>query len=222
MTAAPELFCSITAPPSAIRTIDDVDLHGAWSDGAELTFADGTPAPLSLRTTVRVSWHRAALYVLFEAVIRSVRCAPASVTIDPVSGKTMRLWESSDVLECFIGPAARSQRRYAEFQVAPDGRWIDIHVDRRTNPVAGDHAWVSGARFRSDLNQSLGRWRAVMELPWTAIGSTPAAGLLLDVNFYRATGRFHGDELLAWSPTGYGPNCFHRVESFGRMVLGRR
>ncbi len=189
------------------------------ADAAHLQIADGTPTPAHLATSVAVAWDPGALFVGFEASFTSLRSAPASVLRDTESGKTMRLWEHSDVLEVFIGEDVPHTKRYKEFEVAPDSRWIDIDVDHRTEPLDADFGWRSGARFFSHVDSHNGRWYAGLKIPWRALTDADPRGVSWWCNFYRATGRFHGDELFAWSSTGLGPGCFHRFEHFGRLEL---
>ncbi len=212
---------TLNVPRAPFRSPDDKAFAAIWSQPAmaSLTFADGTPAPANLQTEIRVFHNTRMFFVLFTAIFEDLRIAPAYVPTEPGNGKTLKLWEHSDVLECFIGPNAAAARRYKEFQVAPDGRFIDIAVDRVANPHSGDMTWNSGARFASTVDVLSKTWRAVMEIPWEAIEVDSSRTFVVECNFYRATGTFHGDELLAWSPTGYGEKCFHRVEHFGRLQI---
>ncbi len=205
-------------PGLPLETID-LRMRSDESGGVRLSMADGSPAPSHLTTKVSASWNAEALLVLFDASYRSLRLAPDSVPRDPLTGKTMELWTHSDVLEVFIGREVPATRCYREFQVAPDGRWIDIAIDHRTEPLVPDFEWRSGFTFRSEVDAAAGRWRVLFQLPWHALDAgDPTAGTWY-CNFYRATGRFHGDELLAWSPPGIGPGCFHRYGHFGVLTL---
>jgi hypothetical protein len=179
--------------------------------------ADGLEAPSFLATTAESWWNDHALFVLFEGSFRQLRLSPEPEPQAP--GKTLQLWELSDVYEFFIGPDARQTRKYKEFQVAPDGRWLDIDVDRSGSESHADHDWSSGCRCTSLVDRERKIWRSVLQIPWESLGAGPDHTGEWHCNFYRATGRFHGDELLSWSPTGYGPHCFHRPEHFGNLLI---
>lgn len=213
----------LQVPRTSFVSLDDPRLSSAWEFPvlANLSFADGSPAPPHLRTEIRLFWTEDSLFVLYDAAFSRLRQTPATHPVEP-SGKTLNLWEMSDVLECFIGPNALATSRYKEFQVAPDGRWIDIAIDRRIDPNASDATWISGGRFTSVIDDARRTWRAAMQLPWRSLDVIPVLGTILECNFYRATGTYHGDELLAWSPTGYGEACFHRVDKFGVIELAGR
>ncbi len=193
--------------------------HCRSADAVRLQIADGTPAPAPLATSVAAAWDTDALFIGFEASFLSLRTAPVSVPPEPGSGKTLRLWEQSDVLEMFIGVDVPETGRYREFEIAPDGRWIDIDVDHSAEPLRADFAWRSGAQFHSVVDHDAHRWFAALRIPWRALTDADPREVSWWCNGYRATGRFHGDELFAWSPTGLGPGCFHRFNHFGRLEL---
>lgn len=208
------------ASRTRFTSLDDPEFLSVWNlpVSAVLSFADGSVVPPHLHTSIRSAWNESSLFVLFEVTYSRLRLTPENVPREP-SGKTLRLWEHSDVVECFIGSNAAATRRYKEFQVAPDGRWIDIAIDQNADTCTGDMLWISGARFRSTVDHPSNCWRAIMDIPWRSLGISPLLHTVLDCNFYRATGKFHGDELYAWSPTGYGDNCFHRAEKFGKLEI---
>jgi hypothetical protein len=181
-----------------------------------LTLADGARPPDQIVSSVRALWNDTTLFVLFAG-----RYVQLRMMAEPEPGallmKTPRLWVQSDVFEMFLGVGARTARRYFEFQAAPDGRWLDLAVDS-TKEVAGDPTWESGLRCRSVVDPIERVWRTILAVPWTVWGGIPTS---LEGNFFRASGAFHGDELLSWSPTGYGGPGFHRPERFGGILLSR-
>jgi hypothetical protein len=220
-------FAFMTHPSFVLRTsrtrfasLGDPEFPSVWNlpVSAVLSFADGSVVPPHLHTSIRTVWNEDSLFILFEAAFLELRLAPVDVPVEP-SGKTLKLWEHSDVVECFIGSDAASTRRYKEFQVAPDARWTDVSIEPIADARAGGMMWTSGARFHSTVDHQTHRWRAIIDIPWRSLEILPLLHARIDCNFYRATGRFHGDEILTWSPTGYGENCFHRVEKFGRLEI---
>jgi hypothetical protein len=102
---------------------------------------------------------------------------------------------------------------YKEFQVAPDGRWIDIDVWLALG--TSNHHWYSGCSARSFIERTNNTWISVLSMPWRCFDAGRDYSGEWNVNFYRASGKFHGDELLSWAPVGTGPRCFHRPEHFG-------
>lgn len=198
---------------SSIAEIDDAAL--AHIDiGEHLLMADGTEPPSSIDTRVGVEWNDTGILVYFRGRFDTLRCAPESLPATP-HAKTHKLWELSDVFEVFIGVNASNTRCYKEFQVAPDARWMDIDVHR---PLGiSNHQWYSGMQCRSILDHEMNVWSSIIELPWNCFGVHQKTEDVWHANFYRASGTFHGDQLLAWSTTGYGEKCFHRPEHFGTI-----
>jgi hypothetical protein len=195
-------------------------MEECYAAGAvQLSMADGTPPAGDLATSVACYWNDEDFFALFQAHFRTLRIIHTPVEKED-KGKTLHLWEQSDVLEVFIGQDARTLLRYGEFQVAPDGRWLDTLVRLDEGMILLHTAWDSGLLVSSALDDSRHLWRAAMQVPWRAFGAAGSPKQQhWDINFYRATGRFHGEELLAWSSTGYGEGCFHRPDRFGKLLL---
>jgi hypothetical protein len=129
--------------------------------------------------------------------------------------RTPGLWELSEVVEVFVGANARGTGRYSEFEVAPDGRWIAIDVQTDSSGVKGNQEWATG--FRCVVARHPEKlWKAALEIPWRDLGGT---GSVWHGNFYRSIPGDDGGELYTWSPTGSGPQCFHRPERFGGLVI---
>lgn len=204
---------------TGVTGLEQIPLHRPMDrhHAVVLRSVAGSAPPAHLQTTVRSIWNDRSLFMLFEGRFRSLRFSPLPDGIAPT--KTHRLWEVSDVFEFFIGPDARRTRHYREFQVDPAGRWLDIDVDRRENSPGPNHDWISGVRCSSFVDRDSAIWRSVLQIPWESLGADPDSAGEWHGNAYRASGRFHGDELLSWSPTGDGPHCFHRPEHFGNLVI---
>ena len=211
MTTDPPL---LLAHPVTVATLEDLPLD--WgvehADAKILSFADGSATPQEIRISVHALWNARFLFVLFAGYFQRLRVMPPPRP-EELQCKTPGLWDRSDVFEAFLGVDARRTRRYFEFQVAPDGRWFDVKVDNVVEFVADD-AWGSGILSKGAIDTDQGLWRAALAIPWTVWGDGPTP---LDGNFFRASGAFHGDELLTWSATGYGDHCFHRPDRFGRV-----
>jgi hypothetical protein len=185
---------------------------------AVFTMADGTTAPHSIATEARIDFTDQSLLALFRGNYTALRYAE-NLLVEADTGKSHTLWMHSDVFELFVGPNSRATGKYKEFQVAPDSRFIDIHVNRaagKSNPH-----WRSGMQCRSFVDDAKKIWTAVMQIPWNCFDADYRSDCEWNTNLYRATGKFHGDELMAWSPTGYGERAFHRYEHFGRIVFER-
>lgn len=182
-----------------------------------LLFADGISPPLSLETYVRGYWNRSSLFILFSGRYLNLRMDTEDLPLE-AQGRTPRLWDKSDVFELMIGRDCARTGRYKEFQVAPNGRWMAADVSLAGDQLSTNEGWTCNFRSISFIHGEENVWRAGMEVPWEDLGGLEAGGEWR-CNFYRATGKFHGDELLAWRPTGYGDHCFHRPHLFGTIKI---
>jgi hypothetical protein len=182
-----------------------------------LLFADGAMPPLSLETHVRGLWNDSSLFVLFAGRFLGLRTISEEVPMQE-SGRTPQLWDKSDVYEAMIGRGCAHTGRYREFQVAPNGRWFAADICIDNGRVITNDSWEVSLKRHSSINWDDKVWKAALEIPWDALGGFGGEGEW-QCNFYRATGNFHGDELLSWRPTGYGDHCFHRPHLFGTIRL---
>jgi hypothetical protein len=211
---------ALRCPRFPHASLEDIHLGDSWdtSTSEPLHMADGVPAPPELATSVRSFWNDQYLFAVFCCTYRNLKLIPDPPK-SPEDLRTPLLWEKSDVVEVFIGAGARTTGRYFEIQVAPDGRWTDMRIVKTDTGLIQDPDWPSGVRCKSLIDRTGREWKAALALPWKALDSRGALEVTWECNFYRASGRTHGDELLAWAPTGYGNQCFHRPEKFGRLAL---
>jgi hypothetical protein len=192
--------------------VSDLD-NAAWRSAPVVAIDklwNGTSAPRSRWTDVRLLWSEAALYVHFNAK----QAEPLSLNEHPqTSSKTMKLWER-DVCELFLASDARNRRRYYEFEIAPTGEWLDLIVDWAKDEPR-DWEYISKmetcARIESeDVTMT-------MKIPWTAVGGKPKAGDVWLGNLFRQVGSGGTRGYLAWSPTMTKEPQFHVPERFGEF-----
>jgi len=72
---------------------------------------------------VRLLWSPETLFLQFRARYRTISVFPDA---EP-NGRRDQLWDR-DVVEVFIQPDAFEPRRYKEFEVSPNGFWIDLDI----------------------------------------------------------------------------------------------
>jgi hypothetical protein len=181
--------------------------------------SDGTSAKDSYKTLVRSCWTNDNLYFALEAGFEELFLASPDAETDPKSGKTWTLWDLSDVFEIFIGPNSKSTKKYREFQVSPDSRWIDIIIDASGPERKADFEWISGMEAKSILNHETKKWVSILRFPFTAFDCKPKEFDTWNLNFYRMAGKPENRILFAWSPTF--TYRFHIPEKFGNLVFSR-
>lgn len=187
----------------------------AWK-GARPVFAErsnlGETVP-GHRTEIRSRWSGRNLYFLFICPYEELNLKP-----DPsVTTETNKLWDW-DVAEVFIGADFQHIRQYKEFQVSPQGEWVDLDIDRDFPKPEGGWRWNSGFEVKARLDRAKKIWYGAMRIPLNRIDKRrPAPGLEMRVNFYHLQGPSANRKAVAWQPTHQRSN--HVPEAFGILRL---
>jgi len=205
------------ATASALRLVDATDAKGfpadsAWETAPPVRFnADwqGLNADPERETEVRALWTPENLYLHFEARYRNLTVFPDG----DENGRRDHLWDR-DVCEAFLQPDPSQLRRYKEFEVAPNGYWIDLDIG------AGTHRDLrSGLSRRVDVDSADKKWRAVLILPMKSMVERFDPSAVWRANFYRVEGPTEPRFYSAWQPTRTPQPNFHVPEAFGRLVF---
>jgi hypothetical protein len=205
---------------TAIQSAHDVPLttdpsSGFWAQ-AEPVFITGdtfgNPVP-SHRTEVRSRWTDDSLYLLFTSPYEQLNLKPSPDT----SAETNQLW-NWDVAEAFIGFDYQNIRRYKEFELSPQGEWVDLDIDLDKK---GDHdawKWNSGIKVSARIDSAHKVWYGAMRIPFSSLSShAPAAGQSFRINLFRCQGPTATRHYLSWQPSM--SKTFHVPERFGTLVL---
>ena len=128
--------------------------------------------------------------------------------------KTRGLWDR-DVCEIFIAPDKNEPRKYFEFEIAPNGEWIDLEIFQKTDERITVWDYESGMRSAARIEKE----KVVMaiKVEWKAFGKIPKAGDVWLGNLFRAVGAGETRGYLAWSPTRTEKPNFHVPERFGEF-----
>lgn len=172
----------------------------------------GDPTP-GHRTEIRSRWTKENLYLLFVCPYQELYLHPNPSQ----TSETNELW-NWDVAEAFIGFDFKEIRRYKEFQVSPQGEWVDLDINRGATPPNHDPTWNSGYGVKARIDEAAKIWYGEMRIPMKAIDPRPSAkGNQMRLNLYRIQGPPHNRKHIAWQPTGQ--DNYHVPEAFGRLVL---
>lgn len=188
---------------------------GLWF-GAPAVIAEnsarGTPTP-GHRTEIRSRWTDTHLYFLFICPYEELYLNPQPVT----HRETNRLWER-DVAEIFIGADFDKIWQYREYQVSPQGEWVDLDIDRKEPKPEGGWLWNSGFETAARIDPARKVWYGAFKIPIRSITDRRVEpGFEFRVNFYRLQGP-PPRRSIAWRPTG--PTGNHHVpEAFGILRL---
>lgn len=205
-----------------------------WDSAVPVRFSadwEGKNPDPALETEVRVLWSPEMLYLRFVCHYREIYVFDNS---DP-NGRRDHLWDR-DVVEAFLQPpdalsgtgkeASPSDighqkvegdydtpyAHYKEFEIAPNGMWIDLDI-----VPSGRGDLGSGLTRSVHVDEKKKTWTAEMAIPMKALTAKFDPHIAWRVNFYRVEGKAEPRRYLAWQPTMTPQPNFHVPERFGRM-----
>jgi alpha-galactosidase len=185
-------------------------ISSEWERADPIRFShdwQGRNEDLQRQTEVRLLWSEQELYLRFSCHYRSIDVHRDS----DANGRRDFLWER-DVAEVFLQPDRFGQKYYKEFEVSPNGQWLNLDI----TPDGLRHI-TSGMRSSVKLNESTMEWTAEIAIPMLALVSQFDPAQSWRVNFFRCEGaepnRFYG----SWQPTRTPTPDFHVPEAFGTL-----
>ena len=184
--------------------------------GAGLVYAEKAPYGQSqprYRTEVRSRWTEKNLYFLFVCPYGELNLKPSPST----ATETFQLWDW-DVAEVFIGSDFQNIRRYKEFEISPQGEWVDLDIDLSKPHHEDGWTWNSGFTVAARIDPAAKIWYGAMRIPFSALQShAPAVGDKFRINLFRSQGPPPNRVEIVWQPT-LSPT-FHAPERFGLLRL---
>ncbi len=158
-------------------------------------------------TVVRVLWSPQTLYLRFECRYHELYLFEDSES----NGRRDQLWDR-DVAEAFLQPDPARQRYYREFEVSPNGMWIDLDI------FAGGRADLRSGMMRSVfLDERAHRWAAELAIPMKALTANFDPTAVWRANFFRVEGKEEPRAYMAWRPTHTPEPNFHVPAAFGTL-----
>ena len=157
------------------------------------------------RTEIRSRWTEKNLYFLFICPYEELNLKPSPST----STETYQLWDW-DLAEVFIGSDFQNIRRYREFEMSPQGEWVDLDIDlakpHHEDGWTRNSGFVVAARIDSAA-KDLVRSHALL---FSALRRRP-------INLFRSQGPPPNRAAVVWQPTL--SDTFHIPEKFGLLRL---
>jgi Carbohydrate family 9 binding domain-like len=195
---------------------DGFPTQEAWAKAQPVQFdADwqGANSDAQRKTEVRLLWTRDTLFLRFRCGYRNLTTFSDS---DP-DGRRYQLWDR-DVAEVFLQPDPSAPHRYWEFEISPNGKWIDLQIDLDKPPGHQGNPG-SGMKSRVILDEKQKNWTAEIALPMRNLA--PAFDPKKDwrVNFFRVEGPTEPRFYSSWRPTNTAKPSFHVPEAFGRLCF---
>jgi hypothetical protein len=209
-----------SAVVKAVKAEEDVplktDAAAAFWQEARPVFMErdsqGKIAP-GYRSEVRVRWTKNNLYFLFICPYQQLYLKPQP----NLEQETNQLW-NWDVAEVFIGSNFKDIKRYKEFEVSPQGEWVDLDIDLNKPHHENGWTWNSGFEVAVRVDPASHLWYAALRIPYSAIDTRPAvAGRTLRMNLFRSNGPPADHQEVTWRPPMR--QSFHVPERFGLLKL---
>lgn len=186
----------------------------AWEQAQPVLFnADwqGKNTDPERSTEVRLLWTKETVFLLFECRYHALTTFSDS---DP-DGRRYQLWDR-DVAEVFLQPDPATPHRYWEFEVSPNGMWIDLDIDLDKQPGhKGNPRSGMKSRVRVDEKQKI--WTAEVALPMRNLSPNFNPQTDWRVNFFRVEGPTEPRFYSSWQPTNTPKPSFHVPEAFGKL-----
>jgi alpha-galactosidase len=199
----------------AAAVAQPVELNAArpakeWQTASPISFCSDwqgkNPDP-ALDTEVRVLWSPSTLYLRFACPYRELHVFNDA---DP-NGRRDHLWDR-DVAEAFLQPDPSRPRYYKEFEIAPNGFWIDLDV----SPMRLADL-KSGLQRSVWLDKGRRAWFAELAIPMKSLTTNFDPAVVWRANFYRVEGPKEPRAYLAWCPTNTAQPNFHVPDAFGKL-----
>lgn len=166
------------------------------------------PTP-ALATEVRLLWTPETLFLRFLSKYQVLNVYSEARS----DGWKDELWDR-DVAEVFLQPDDRDPFKYKEFEVGPNGFWIDLDISHGTKQELH-----SGLKRRVILDEIGKTWTAELAIPMKSLTKTFDVKKDWRVNFYRVEGLREPRFYSAWSPTGTSVPNFHVPSAFGTLFF---
>ncbi len=203
----------------AVHIPHEVELNAAqpardWERANPIAFCadwQSQNVDVSRETQVRILWSEQNLYMRFDCRFRELCWFADS---DP-DGRRDHLWDR-DVAEAFLQPDPTRTGHYKEFEVSPNGMWIDLDIfpGGRSDLKSGMHRSVV-------LDEKAKTWSAELAVPIRALTASFDPSQIWRANFYRVEGRQEPRAYLAWQATMTPRPNFHVPARFGYLRFSR-
>jgi len=190
--------------------LDAATFAEEWRNATPVNFSSdwqGKKGDPARETEVRALWSLPYLYLRFECRYRDLFVFEDS----NANGRRDHLWDR-DVAEAFLQPDPSRANFYREFEVSPNGMWIDLDI------FPGGRADLKSGLQRSiHVNEKSRTWTAELAIPMKSLIANFDPSAIWRVNFYRVEGKSEPRAYLAWQPTKTPQPNFHVPSAFGKL-----
>jgi alpha-galactosidase len=185
----------------------------AWEKAPPVIFCSdwsGQHPDPQLETQVRMLWSHEYIFIRFLCRYRGI------YTFKDSNSRRDKLWER-DVAEVFIRPPGDKLGHYREFEISPNGDWLDLDIDHGERRIL-----FCDLRSRVATNSDIRVWTAELALPVNCLSATLDPRDVWRLNLFRIEGRKRNRFYSAWRPTNTPQPNFHIPEAFGELHFETR
>ncbi len=194
----------------SVRELDHINWKKA--EKVKVTkYWSGEDAPNGRHFSAKLLWSDSAVYVRFEANQNEALIISETPNL---ATKTKGLWDR-DVCEIFFAPKREDFRKYFEFEIAPNGEWIDLGIYQKPDERITDWDYSSGMKSAARIAKD--KILMAIKIEWKAFNKMPKTGDVWRGNIFRCVGEGKTRGYLAWSPTLTNSPNFHVPEKFGEF-----
>jgi alpha-galactosidase len=180
----------------------------AWDTATPISFCTdwrGDHADPQRETRARFLWSNECLFVQFLCRYRQIHVYEGG------NARRDQLW-LRDVAELFIRPGTDDPLHYREFEISPNGDWLDLDIDHGQKSILYCNL---ESRVRIDAETSI--WSAELAIPFSCLTASLNPEEVWRLNIFRIEGPEPGRFYSAWSPTFTSKPNFHVPEYFGEL-----
>jgi hypothetical protein len=187
---------------------DSLPTTDEWNKAMPVAFCSDwrgeNPDP-QRETEVRALWSNNYLYLRFCCRYREI------YVYEGGNSRRDQLW-MRDVAEVFIHRAADELRRYREFEISPNGDWLDLEIN------AGEK-FILMCNMKSRVIRDPEKWIAELALPMETLTSEFNPEEIWRLNLFRIEGAEPNRFYSAWRSTNTPKPNFHIPERFGELLF---
>ena len=180
----------------------------AWTGTEQVTFCSDwraeNPDPMR-ETSVRLLWSHEHLFIRFHCRYREIFVYPGAAC------RRDKLW-LRDVAELFIQHETDELRRYREFEISPNGDFLDLEIAPGSKKIL-----YCDLRSRAALHHEAGTWTAEIAIPMNCLTPSFDPGKTWRLNFFRIEGQDPRRFYSSWIPTFAPQPNFHVPEVFAAL-----
>jgi hypothetical protein len=156
-------------------------------------------------TQARLLWSDKYLFIQFRCRYREI------YVFEDANQRHDGLWQR-DVAEVFIQPDLSDPKHYREFEISPNGDWLDLDI------CTGEKSILNcDLKSRVTIDQERCIWTAEMAIPMDCFTPTFSPGESWKLNLFRIEGPEPRRFYSAWQPTHTSKPNFHVPECFAEL-----